>query len=74
MSPTLAGGFSSTALPRKSPQVLFFSASFNIISGLVTGSARSASGHAELLLLVITLNPPSFRQREPLLCEMGSGW
>lgn len=49
-----------------------FSASSNIISGLVTGSAHSASGHGELLLLVISPNSPSFRQREPLLYEMGS--
>lgn len=55
-------------------QVLFSLSLFSIISGLVIGSDRSASGHAELLLLVITPNPPSFRHREPLLCAMGSGW
>lgn len=52
-------------------QVLFSLPVFNIISGLEIGSDHSASGHAELLLLVITPNPPSLRQRERCSVQWG---
>ena len=52
-------------------QVLFSLPLFNIISGLVIGSNHSALGCAELLLLVITPNPPNFRQWERCSVQWG---